>query len=72
MSIQIVKENDNIRNEIKNYFEEILVDEYQDNSDLQEKFIDLISNDNVFVVGDVKQSIYGFRNANPLNFHVKI
>ncbi len=71
MSIQIVKENDNIRNEIKNYFEEILVDEYQDNSDLQEKFIDLISNDNVFVVGDVKQSIYGFRNANPLNFHNK-
>ncbi|MGI6581630.1 MAG: UvrD-helicase domain-containing protein [Erysipelotrichaceae bacterium] len=42
-----------------------LVDEYQDNSDLQEEFIDLISNDNVFVVGDVKQSIYGFRNANP-------
>ena len=71
MSIKVVKENEDIRNEIKNYFEEILVDEYQDNSDLQEEFIDLISNDNVFVVGDIKQSIYGFRNANPLNFQSK-
>ena len=72
MSIKVVKENEDIRNEIKNFFEEILVDEYQDNSDLQEEFIDLISNDNVFVVGDVKQSIYGFRNANPLNFKVNM
>ena len=71
MSIQVVKENEIIRNEIKNYFREILVDEYQDNSDLQEEFINLISNNNVFVVGDIKQSIYGFRNANPLNFQKK-
>ncbi|MDI9540327.1 MAG: UvrD-helicase domain-containing protein [Bacillota bacterium] len=71
MSIQVVKENENIKNEIRDYFKEILVDEYQDNSDLQEEFIDLISNDNVFVVGDIKQSIYGFRNANPLNFQNK-
>ncbi len=71
MSIKLVKENENIRNEIKDYFKEILVDEYQDNSDLQEEFIRLISNNNVFVVGDIKQSIYGFRNANPLNFQNK-
>jgi len=71
MSIKVVKDNGNIRNEIRDYFKEILVDEYQDNSDLQEEFINLISNDNVFVVGDIKQSIYGFRNANPLNFQNK-
>ncbi len=71
MSIKLVEENENIRNEIKDYFKEILVDEYQDNSDLQEEFISLISNNNVFVVGDIKQSIYGFRNANPLNFQNK-
>ncbi len=71
MSIKIVKENENIRQEIKDYFREILIDEYQDNSDIQEEFINLISNNNVFVVGDIKQSIYGFRNANPLNFQNK-
>ncbi|MGI6510232.1 MAG: UvrD-helicase domain-containing protein [Erysipelotrichaceae bacterium] len=71
MSIQLVKENESIRKEISDYFKEILVDEYQDNSDIQEEFIDLISADNVFVVGDIKQSIYGFRNANPLNFQNK-
>lgn len=71
MSIEIVKDNPNIKEEIKNYFAEILVDEYQDNSDIQEIFINLISDNNVFVVGDIKQSIYGFRNANPLNFQKK-
>jgi ATP-dependent helicase/nuclease subunit A len=71
MSIQLVKENENIRTEIRDFYKEILVDEYQDNSDLQEEFIGLISKDNVFVVGDIKQSIYGFRNANPLNFKNK-
>ena len=42
-----------------------MVDEYQDTSDIQEEFIKLISNNNVYMVGDIKQSIYRFRNANP-------
>ncbi len=71
LAIKIVKENDNIREEIKNSFNEIMVDEYQDTSDLQEEFISLISNNNVYVVGDVKQSIYRFRNANPDIFREK-
>ena len=71
LAIKIVKENANIREEIKNFFEEIMVDEYQDTSDLQETFINLISNNNLYMVGDVKQSIYRFRNANPNIFRGK-
>ena len=71
MAIKIVKENESIREEIKNFFLEIMVDEYQDTSDLQEEFITLISNNNLYMVGDVKQSIYRFRNANPNIFRSK-
>ena len=45
-----------------------MVDEYQDNSDLQESIINTLEKDNLFLVGDVKQSIYLFRNANPTLF----
>ncbi len=48
-------------------FVEIYIDEYQDNSELQDAIISRIarSEGNVFRVGDVKQSIYKFRNADP-------
>lgn len=51
-------------------FEEILVDEYQDSNMVQEIIINMISKvdnglPNVFMVGDVKQSIYRFRQAKP-------
>lgn len=71
LSIKIIKENKEIREELKNKFKEILVDEYQDTSDIQEEFINLIENNNVYMVGDIKQSIYRFRNANPLIFKEK-
>ena len=48
-----------------------MIDEYQDTSDIQEQFINLISNNNVYMVGDIKQSIYRFRNANPDIFKIK-
>ena len=71
MAIKVVKENDLVRSELQNMFQEILVDEYQDTSDIQELFISLISRDNVYMVGDIKQSIYRFRNANPDIFREK-
>ena len=71
MAIKVVEENSDIRWELTNQFKEILVDEYQDTSDIQEKFISLISNNNVYMVGDIKQSIYRFRNANPYIFKEK-
>lgn len=71
MSIKVLEENENIRLELKNYYNEIMVDEYQDTNDIQEKFISLIENNNVYMVGDIKQSIYRFRNANPNIFRNK-
>jgi len=71
MSIKVLEENENIRLELKNYYNEIMVDEYQDTNDVQEKFISLIENNNVYMVGDIKQSIYRFRNANPNIFRNK-
>ena len=49
-------------------YDEVLIDEYQDVNDLQDLFFRAITKDNCFAVGDVKQSIYGFRGANPYNF----
>lgn len=47
-------------------FEEIAVDEYQDSNMVQEQILTAISNEkNMFMVGDVKQSIYKFRQARP-------
>ncbi len=71
LAIKVVNDNPDIREELTNSFKEILVDEYQDTSDTQEKFISLISNNNVYMVGDIKQSIYRFRNANPYIFKNK-
>ena len=71
LAIKIVKENKNVREEIKNFFKEIMIDEYQDTNDLQEEFIKYIANNNVYMVGDIKQSIYRFRNANPNIFKNK-
>ena len=71
MAIEIVKNNPNVCNEIKYFYNEIMVDEYQDTNDLQEIFISYIANNNVYMVGDIKQSIYRFRNANPLIFKDK-
>ena len=71
LAIQVVKENESVREELKSYFKEIMIDEYQDTNDLQEEFIGMISNHNVYMVGDIKQSIYRFRNANPYIFKNK-
>lgn len=55
-----------IADEYKKKFEVILVDEYQDTNDLQETIIQKVaSENNLFLVGDLKQSIYGFRQARP-------
>ena len=71
MAIKILMENEDVRNEMKGQYKEILIDEYQDTNDLQDLFISQIENNNVYMVGDIKQSIYRFRNANPLLFKNK-
>lgn len=66
----LTSENSGVADNFKEYFDEVLVDEYQDSNAVQEAIIDLVSrkysdNPNVFMVGDVKQSIYRFRQAKP-------
>ncbi|WP_078551481.1 helicase-exonuclease AddAB subunit AddA [Bacillus alkalicellulosilyticus] len=58
--------------EYKQQFVEVLVDEYQDTNVVQETIVKLVSKDNnMFMVGDVKQSIYRFRLAEPGLFLTK-
>lgn len=56
--------------ELAKRYDEVLVDEFQDVNDLQDMIFCILSDNekNLFVVGDVKQSIYGFRGSNPKNF----
>ena len=58
-----------IRKQIRQKFDHILVDEYQDTSALQARFLNLLSPEgkNLVVVGDPKQSIYAFLNAEVTN-----
>ena len=52
--------------ELKNFYYEILTDEYQDSNALQEEILEAIAAErNRYMVGDVKQSIYGFRGGDP-------
>ena len=63
---QVLSENEDIASEYREAFCEIYTDEYQDSNILQESILSLIARDSGrFMVGDVKQSIYKFRRANP-------
>lgn len=64
-------EDESVVNKYKEKYDEIYIDEYQDTSYIQEEIINKISKNNVIMVGDVKQSIYGFRNAKPDLFITK-
>ncbi len=62
--------------EVMNRYDEIYIDEYQDCNNIQQAIFDLISGankgtPNIFMVGDMKQSIYKFRDANPKMFKEK-
>ena len=60
------EKNNLIADRYKEKYEEILIDEYQDSNLVQEYILNAISKgNNIFMVGDVKQSIYKFRGARP-------
>lgn len=64
-----ILQNDNISLECQNMFGRVFIDEYQDTNPIQEAIIDRISTDNnLFCVGDLKQSIYRFRSSDPTLF----
>lgn len=66
-------ENEELTNKLKKQFKYIFFDEYQDSNDIQNYIVEKLKNENnLFFVGDVKQSIYGFRNARPELFLEKL
>ncbi len=74
LALKILVDEDGKPTEIaKKYnFDEIEIDEYQDSNSVQEYILNSVSNGhNIFMVGDVKQSIYKFRQANPKLFMQK-
>ena len=65
-------ENDEFASSIREKYKFIFVDEYQDTNGVQEEILARISDNNLFMVGDLKQSIYGFRGCNPMIFAKKL
>ena len=54
--------------EFRARFDEVYIDEYQDVDEMQDEIFRLVGDDHRFMVGDIKQSIYGFRGADPSVF----
>jgi ATP-dependent helicase/nuclease subunit A len=71
-ALQIVSQ-EKVKAELQERYTEIMVDEYQDTNQLQEAILhEITSGDNLFQVGDIKQSIYKFRQADPTLFAGKL
>lgn len=71
-AIQILEDFPQVRSFYQERYHEIMVDEYQDTNHTQERMLELLSNGhNRFMVGDIKQSIYRFRQADPQIFNDK-
>ncbi len=68
IALDIINEVPSVGKELRNTIKEILVDEYQDTNQLQESFLKTLTDENLYMVGDVKQSIYRFRHAEPAIF----
>ncbi|PIQ25876.1 ATP-dependent DNA helicase PcrA [bacterium (Candidatus Blackallbacteria) CG17_big_fil_post_rev_8_21_14_2_50_48_46] len=65
LTLRLLEEQPDLRERWQNHFLHVLVDEYQDTNRVQFNLLRLLSqkNRNIFVVGDVDQSIYSFRHA---------
>ncbi len=59
----IALKNEDVKAAVRKKYKYVFVDEYQDVNGVQEEIISAVSHDNLFMVGDEKQSIYGFRGC---------
>jgi len=69
-TVALLIQNPEIHAHYQDQFKHYLVDEFQDANGLQLQLMALLAQDNLTVVGDEKQSIYGFRFAEPQNLNV--
>lgn len=72
-TLRLLENNADIAAALRERFEYVFVDEYQDINTVQQRILDcLCRGDNVFAVGDVKQSIYAFRQSRPEIFLTRL
>ncbi|THE64258.1 helicase [Salinadaptatus halalkaliphilus] len=73
-TLEFLRTNENVRERLEDQFAAVMVDEFQDTDPRQWELVKLLSGvddgtaSNVFLVGDEKQSIYGFRGADVTTF----
>ena len=66
-ALELLETHQNVLHRLQQNWDFILIDEYQDTDEVQQRLVELMTaqNGNVCAVGDVRQSIYGFRGAVP-------
>ena len=69
LTVKILEENEEVKNKYQRMFSYIMIDEFQDTNKLQYKLINLLVTNNIFIVGDINQSIYSFRGARVENIN---
>jgi len=71
LTLDLLKKDETVRNEIQDFIKFILVDEFQDTNDIQYKIVSILAGKckNIMVVGDEDQCIYSWRGANIDNIH---
>lgn len=69
-AVQMLSEDDDVREKVQDQYQYLIVDEYQDVNNIQEQLVQLLTGEdqNLCVVGDDDQSIYGWRGAQPASF----
>ena len=69
-AVDLLRQNADVRTRVRSQFRQVMLDEFQDINQQQSDLIELVRGEDVFfAVGDINQSIYGFRHAQPEIFH---
>jgi len=68
-TVRLLEENPFVRRRINEQYRQVMIDEFQDTSAQQARLVELVRGaDRFYAVGDLNQSIYGFRHASPVVF----
>jgi ATP-dependent exoDNAse (exonuclease V) beta subunit len=68
-AVRLLEEHPEVRRRLQNQFDHVLMDEFQDTNGQQARLLELLRPpDRFYAVGDINQSIYGFRHAEPREF----